>query len=62
MLIGPALKSYISWSSNVGPIEGLFSGDLVCKEELNLMLKVLRLLIKVRWVELGGTDSLSTKY
>ena len=23
------------------------------------MLKVLRLLVKVRWVELGGTDSLS---
>ena len=37
----------------------VFNVDLVFKEELNLMLKVLRLLVKVRWVELGGTDSLS---
>ena len=34
----------------------VFSVDLVFKEEL---LKVLRLLVKVQWVELGGTDSLS---
>ena len=27
-----------------------FSVYLVCKEELNLMLKVIRLLVKVRWV------------
>ena len=31
------------------------------KEELNLMLKVLRLLVEVQWVEQGGTDSLSQK-
>ena len=33
---------------------------LVCKEKLNLLLKVLRLLVKVRWIELGGTDFLLT--
>ena len=36
----------------------VFSVDLVFKGDLNLMLKVLRLLVKVRWVELGGTDFL----
>ena len=41
---------------------GLHSVDLVCKEELNLMLKVLRLIVKVWWVELGGTDALSNEY
>ena len=29
---------------------------------LNLMLKILGLLVKVWWVELRGTDSLSTNY
>ena len=38
----------------------VFSVYLVFKEELNLMLKVLRLLVKVWWVELGGTDFLLT--
>ena len=37
----------------------VFSVDLVFKEELNLMLEILRKLVKVQWVELGGTDSLS---
>ena len=36
----------------------VFSVDLKCKEELNLMQKVLRLLVKVRQVEQRGTDSL----
>ena len=31
---------------------------LVCKEELNCVLTVLRMLVKVGWVELGGTDFL----
>ena len=35
----------------------VFSVDLGCKEELNLMLVNL---VKVRWVELGGTDFLFT--
>ena len=30
--------------------------------EPNLMLIILRILVKVRWVELGGTDSLSIYY
>ena len=37
----------------------VFSVYLVFKEELNLMLKVLRLLFKVRWAKIGGTDSFS---
>ena len=36
----------------------VFSVDLVFKEELNLMLKVPRLLVKVQWAEQVSTDSL----
>ena len=32
--------------------------NLICKEELNLVRKVLRMLVKVQWVELCGTDLL----
>ena len=37
----------------------MFSVDLLFKEELNVMLKVFRLLVKVWWVQLRDTDSLS---
>ena len=36
----------------------LSTSSVVFKEELNLILKVLRLLVKVQWVELKDTDSL----
>ena len=37
----------------------VFSLNLARKLELNLMLRILRPLVKVCWVELGGTNSLS---
>ena len=47
------------WDQDETFIYIVFSVDLVLKEEMNLVLKVLRLLVKVWRVELGGTDSLS---
>ena len=39
--------------------KGVFSVNLVSKEELNLLLVIPRKLVKVWRVELGSTDSLS---
>ena len=49
----------LSFGNNGRRLMLIFSVKLVFKEELNLMLKVSRLLVKVWWVELGGTDSIS---
>ena len=43
----PPLNNNICVTCN---ILSVFSVPLVCKEELNLMLKVIGLLVKVRWV------------
>ena len=45
------------WHPKLWAIKNVFSVNLVCKEELNLMLNAIGHLIKVRGFELRGTDS-----
>ena len=54
-------QSYVYYYKMTLRTELVFGVYLVYKVEPNLMLRILGFLVKVRWVELGGTDSLFYK-